>query len=427
MIRAPDLAQSTRVDDHMDASTMKLTKAPKHDYVKERGLFYDRPGKVRKGRKHVVHHSGPSPPRQGKRGASKPSSQSLDDPGDAVHVADVNHTTDSTDRSLEGIVAQLMERLDERDAAIERLETQLARQNVAEESETGTPEERVVGQAADNAGDKRIECKGEKMTSVGTQTKHSGEINDSVQRRRIRSLKRELRKERQSKELLSLISISSSQRPQRGALGFGALPWAQGDRTDSSLQIEHRVERMYYQRVRLLLDSHTADLAKVKSESERKIASLRNTISKTDMKMSRLKKRCRGMAFTIQTSRRAVEESQAKAVAVCKEALRELELERKESEMQAALAMQAQAENTRLAQQLKLVTHSLSELEKEKEQSRMNYERVLSVLNASAQNAASRSIFDASTADRSLCPMDFEVGVGHHNFSAFRQRPAGID
>ena len=273
----------------MDASTMKLTKAPKHDYVKERGLFYDRPGKVRKGRKHVVHHSGPSPPRQGKRGASKPSSQSLDDPGDAVHVADVNHTTDSTDRSLEGIVAQLMERLDERDAAIERLETQLARQNVAEESETGTPEERVVGQAADNAGDKRIECKGEKMTSVGTQTKHSGEINDSVQRRRIRSLKRELRKERQSKELLSLISISSSQRPQRGALGFGALPWAQGDRTDSSLQIEHRVERMYYQRVRLLLDSHTADLAKVKSESERKIASLRNTISKTDMKMSRLK------------------------------------------------------------------------------------------------------------------------------------------
>ena len=176
-----------------------------------------------------------------------------------------------------------------------------------------------------------------------------------------------------------------------------------------------------------MLDSHTADLAKVKSESERKIASLRNTISKTDMKMSRLKKRCRGMAFTIQTSRRAVEESQAKAVAVCKEALRELELERKESEMQAALAMQAQAENTRLAQQLKLVTHSLSELEKEKEQSRMNYERVLSVLNASAQNAASRSIFDASTADRSLSPMDFEVGVGHHNFSAFRQRPAGID
>ena len=266
-----------------------------------------------------------------------------------------------------------------------------------------------------------------KTATVSCQTDHTGEINDSMQRKRIRALKRELRKERHSKELLSLISISSSHQQQRNKLGFGASPMFQTlTGGDPSLRIEHHVERMYYQRVRLLLDAHEAELAKVKSESERAKASLQDNAERDARKLSRVRRRCREMASTIRSCRTAVKESQAKAVAVCREALHELELERDESEKQAATAKQALAENTRLAQNLKEVSRALAETKQEQEQNRRNYERVLSVLNASAQSAAARSTLSVSAFERSLSPLDFETGLSRHSFSASRPTPAGI-
>jgi hypothetical protein len=439
MIRAPGVAcVHAKVDDHMDAEIMQKTKAHKHDYVKERGLFYDHPNqkKNKEKKKFVVHHG---------RSSGGKGTITLD--SDRSVAIDTNGAAKPLGSDLEDVVSQLMERLRDRDADVERLEAKLAHHNdqrnwednsrshssaLSEGEDVGSPNNMPVQRVRERGAYKstpkqKTETDHDmKTATVSCQTDHTGEINDSMQRKRIRGLKRELRKERHSKELLSLISISSSRQQQRAKLGFQTLPWHATTGGDSSLQIEHHVERLYYQRVRLLLDAHAAELAKVKSESEKSIASLQDHSDRGARKLSHLRRRCREMASTIFACRRAVEESQAKAVAVCQEALHELEMERKESEARNELASAQALENTRLAQNLKETSRALAEMKQEKQDSRANYERVLSVLNASAQSAAAKSTLSVAAFERSLSPLDFETGLSRRRFSASRPRPAGI-
>lgn len=425
-VRAPDIKGAhAKVDDHMPDSVMRATRTHEHDYVHERGLFYEKTKK--KGRQPNI--------KQYKANSLNNSDQDLDTSHQGVRQqSDV----------FQDELSQLKEKLRKREEEIELFKAnkinennrhhtahinrpQVDTDNLVDRNSRSMIDQQTHGDRHGNA--RATVSRKAQRVDEETQTEHSGPIEDYVQRKKIRSLKRQLRKERHSKELLSLISISSaSSRRQTenrlttshdlGRTLNSALVADQGGQT---LLIQRQVERMYYQRVRLLLDSHSAEISKVKSENERQVGILRNKLEKRSEKIRHLRRQCREMQNVIQATKFSVKESQSKAVAVCREALHELEKEKQVSTAYAEQTLQLKRENERLAKNLDEVCCALKEIKQKKIQDQEKYEKVLSILNASAQNAASRSTLNVSA---------FEVGsLGETEgitFSSKRRRPAGI-
>ena len=250
----------------------------------------------------------------------------------------------------------------------------------------------------------------EKCISRSTQTSSTGE-SCKEERKKIRSLKRQLKGERATRDLMSFVNPYinlSKTHQQRESLVT----------SDSrfSRQWEQKAEEQHYERTRKLLDSHANELERLKMAHEEEMMEYANDLRQSRRKMKQVRKKNVALQYVVTSYKSVVKESQQKALDVCQDVFEELEAEQEQVQRLQARAISLQGENEQLRQALVKTTRQFDQtkltlmhmtVQSDSEKARFN--SVMSVLSNTA--AASVDIHD-STKDL--------------RFSQIMTRPAGL-
>ena len=252
----------------------------------------------------------------------------------------------------------------------------------------------------------------EKCISRSTQTSSTGE-SCKEERKKIRSLKRQLKGERATRDLMSFVNPYmnmnlSETHQQRETLVT----------SDShfSRQWEQKAEEQHYERTRKLLDSHANELHRVKTAHEEEMMEFENDLRQSRRKMKQVRKKNVALQYVVTSYKSVVKESQQKALDVCQDVFEELEAEQEQVQRLQARAISLQGENEQLRQALVKTTRlfdqtklTLMHMTVQSDSEKARFNSVMSVLS----NTAAASIdIDDSTKDL--------------RFSQIMTRPAGI-
>ena len=232
----------------------------------------------------------------------------------------IEATNSSMNTQHEAQLKELNDKLTEKERQIDLLEQEASYQEVDEVEDV-----KLIEATPRLDDDTNTKDDAPKKITRGTQTINTGESNRQT-RKQIRSLKRQLKAERSTRDLISLVSMHSF--PQQKQFHQQQLEEQQSSKISYfTKNYQEKAEQQHYERTRTLLDAHAQEISLLKEQQKEEREQYEYEYKKNRKEKKKQKKNINNLRSVVQHYKNIVEASQAKALELCKDAFEQLELE----------------------------------------------------------------------------------------------------